>query len=379
MIPAGASAARRKSMRISWALALLLAFAGLVSNSAHAAGPVACRGKSGGAGNATEITAAFEKLGSLLDPQQKQALEHPFDYDNAIRWSNLPLGVVPRSGLRLGDLDAKQAAAARRVFVAALSACGLKLLDEIRLADDWLTTYDTRPIGWSGGNYFLSVLGTPGKTTPWMLQIGGHHLAYNFTFNGHQPGATPLFFGTEPITFEYQGASYAPLDAQSTAMTRLASAIAALPQARLSGTFTDVVKGVVVSGVPGQMPTGGTDTGFPQSYPSGNHDRGVRVGTLPQEQRRLVRDAIESFTSFPGKSIATPLLAAYLDSKAFDETFVGFSGSPALGAKGSYVRIDGPRVWMELVVQPAIAHPENLHYHALWRDKQSDYGGEIRK
>ena len=40
-----------------------------------------------------------------------------------------------------------------------------------------------------------------------MLQLGGHHLAYNFTFNGHVAGATPLFFGTEPIRFEMQGAT----------------------------------------------------------------------------------------------------------------------------------------------------------------------------
>ena len=41
------------------------------------------------------------------------------------------------------------------------------------------------------------------------------------------------------------------------------------------------------------------------------------------------------------------------------------------------MRIDGPRIWMELVVQPAVADNTRLHYHALWRDKQSDYGGEI--
>ena len=58
------------------------------------------------------------------------------------------------------------------------------------------------------------------------------------------------------------------------------------------------------------------------------------------------------------------------------ETYVGFAGSPDFSTKGSYVRIDGPRIWMEIVVQPAIAKPQELHFHALWRDKQSDYGGE---
>jgi len=364
-------------MRTTWAPALLLALTGLASNLTYAADGTACRTAHGGTADTREIVAALAAFKPLLNEQQQKVLYQPFDYDHAIRWSNLPLGVVPRNGLRLGDLDAKQAAAARRVFEAALSACGLKLLDEIRLADDWLTAYDKRPIGWSGGNYFLTLLGTPGAKTPWMLQIGGHHLAYNFTFNGHSPGATPLFFGTEPIRFEIKGASYAPLDAQSGAMSRLAAAIAPLPQARLSGTFTDVVKGVVVNGAPGQLPTGGTDTGFPMSFPTGSSDRGILYGALTPAEQALARTAIESYASLPGAAITNPLVAAYESSAALAETYVGYAGQPDLSARGSYVRIDGPRIWMELVVQPAVADNTQLHYHALWRDKQSDYGGEI--
>ena len=359
-------------MRAS-ALSLLFLFA-----VATAAPAQTCRQAAGGSGDAATVAAALGKLQALLGESQRAALEKPLSYESAIQWSNLPVGVVPRTGLRLGDLDARQTAAARQVFAAALSACGLKLLDEVRLADDWLSAYDTRPIGWNGGNYYLTVLGEAGAKTPWMLQLGGHHLAYNFTFNGSQPGATPLFFGSEPIRFEIKGATYQPLDAQSSAMAKLAAAIAAQPGARLSGTFTDVVKGVVVTGAPGQKMTGGIDTGFPQSYPSGSTDRGVQVGTLSAAQRRLAREAIESFASFPGSAISAPLLAAYLDAKALDATYVGYAGDTSLGTRGSYIRIDGPRAWMELVVQPAIAHPEELHYHALWRDKQADYGGEIR-
>jgi len=366
-------------MRIHRTLPLFLLLSGLAAIPVNAAEPADCRKARGGTGDAAQIAAALDQLRPLLSETQRRALDQPLNYDNAIRWSNLPLGVVPRTGLRLGDLDAAQAAAARRVFESALSGCGLKLLDEIRFADDWLTAYDKRPIGWSGGNYFLSVLGDSSARTPWMLQLGGHHLAYNFTFNAPQPGATPQFFGTEPIRFEYKGTTYTPLDAQSGAMSRLAAAMAAHPEAKLSGTFTDVVKGVVVTGVPGQSMSGGVDSGFPQSYPAGDADRGVRVGSLTPAQRKLVREAVESFASFPGKAISAPLLASYLDDKALDATFVGVSGSPQLSAKGSYVRIDGPRVWMEFIVQPAVAHPEELHYHALWRDKQADYGGQVRK
>ena len=188
-----------------------------------------------------------------------------------------------------------------------------------------------------------------------MLQIGGHHLAYNFTFNGGREGATPLFFGTEPIHFSAAGIEYEPLVAQSAAMSNLAQALATQPGAKLSGTFTDVVKGVVVIPVPGKMPTGGTDTGFPMSFPTGNSDRGILYGALTPAEQALVRAAIESYASLPGAAITNPLVAAYESSAALAETYVGYAGQPDLSARGSYVRIDGPRIWMELVVQPAVA------------------------
>ena len=357
------------------------AFIGLLlimGTAAHAA-DTPCRVETGGHGEVRAVITAAEALQKLLTPAQRAVFARPLDRDSAIRWSNLPVGIVPREGLRLGDLDATQSAAAHRLAEAALSACGLRMLDEIRVADDVLMAVDKRKIGWDGGSYYLSVLGAPSMKTPWMLQMGGHHLAYNFTFNGAREGATPLFFGSEPIRFEHKGRAYEPLAAQSTAMAALAAALSAHQQAKLSGTFTDVVKGVVVVPVPGQMPTGGTDSGFPQSYPSGTADRGILYSALDAASQALVRAALESYASLPGDAITRTLVAAYEAPDALAQTYVGFSGAPDLGAKGAYVRIDGPRIWMEFVVQPAVANPAENHYHALWRDKQSDYGGEVAR
>jgi hypothetical protein len=347
-----------------------------IASAATGAGAL-CARPSTGNGQVKAVIASIETLKKSLTAEQRAALARPFVRESAIKWSNLPVGVVPRSGLRLGDLDVKQEHAARRVAAAALSACGLKVLDEIRIADNFLKNVDTRKIGWDGGNYYMSVLGTPSQQKPWMLQIGGHHVAYNFTFNGGKDGATPMFFGSEPIHFNMGDTEYEPLAAQSGAMSKLAQALARHPEAKLSGTFTDVVKGVVVVFVEGQMPTGGTDTGFPMSYPEGTSDRGILYGALAPEEQALVRAALESYASLPGAAITQPLVAAYESPEALASTYVGYSGQPDLGARGSYVRIDGPRIWMELVVQPAVADNKQLHYHALWRDKQSDYGGEI--
>ena len=353
-------------------LSLLL----ICSGAAHAADG-SCRDAPGAHGDVRIVTAAAKNLAKVLDATENSALHRPLDRASAIRWSNLPIALVPRTGLRIGDLDAAKSAAAHELAEAALSVCGLTLFDEIRLADDALVPLDKRKIGWGGGNYYLTILGTPSERTPWMLQIGGHHLAYNFTFNGARDGATPLFFGTEPIRFTTSGVEHEPLAAQSTAMSNLARVLAAHAPAKLSGTFTDVVKGVVFEMSP--TPKGGTDTGFPQQYPSGDADRGILYSALPAPEQALVRAALESYASLPGDAITRTLVAAYEAPEALAQTYVGYSGAVDLSAKGSYVRIDGPRIWMEFVVQPAVAIPTDLHYHALWRDKQSDYGGQFRQ
>lgn len=329
-------------------------------------------------GHTREVLVAVEALRDQLSATERAALERPFERGTAIHWSNLPTGIVPRSGLRLGDLDAPKGAAARRLLEATLSAAGMTLLDEIRLADDVLLPMDQRKIGWNSRNYYLTILGTPSARQPWMLQVGGHHIAYNFTFNGRQSGATPMFFGTEPIRFNIGGVDHEPLLAQSTAMAKLAAALAAHPEAKLSGTFTDVVKGVEFSFVDGK-PVGGTDTGYPHSYPTGGSDRGIRYSVLTTEKQLLVRQALQSYTRLPGEGISRALVADYQSPAALADTWVGFAGTPDLSAKGSYVRIDGPRIWMEFVVQPAVADPSTMHYHALWRDKLADYGGEVGK
>jgi hypothetical protein len=349
----------------------------IIASGAAPAADAPCPKPSTGNGEVQAVMTAIQALQKTLSPDQLASLERPFARESAIRWSNLPVGIVPRTGLRFGDLDEKQNHAARRVAAAALSACGLQMLDQIRIADNFLKALDARKIGWDGGNYFITVLGAPSESAPWMLQIGGHHVAYNFTFNSGSGGATPMFFGSEPIIFNMGDTEYEPLAVQSGAMSALAHALVDHAEAKLTGTFTDVVKGVVVVPVPGQMPTGGTDTGFPMTYPTGKIDRGILYKELPRKKQALVRAAIRSYASLPGAAITQPLVAAYESPAALAETYVGYSGKPDLSAEGSYVRIDGPRIWMELVVQPAVADRTKLHYHALWRDKQSDYGGEI--
>ncbi len=359
-----------------------LLFLGVIGCSERAepvvpAAPLACS-DAGGHSDVASVVAAAVAFRSTLTDEQRAKLDLPFTREVATMWSNLPVGLVPRRGVRLGDLDGAQTKRARALIAAATSSCGRKLVNELRLADDLIAPLDRDPqmhMDWGAGNYFIAFLGAPSASAPWELQFGGHHISLNLTFNGHLPSATPMFFGAEPVKFTTpDGKAHAPMQRQSMAMGALANALAVHPDAHLSGTFTDVVKGVVIIREEGKPPSGGYDTGYPFAWDT--TDRGMLVGKLAPDEQKLVREAIESYASLPGDALSYPLIATY--EMALGETYVGVAGGNDLAKSGMYVRIDGPRIWMEFIVQDGVAFPDIPHYHALWRDKLADYGGELK-
>jgi hypothetical protein len=329
-------------------------------------------------GDAAAVVAKALAFKATLGNDQIALAELPFTRENAVRWSNLPVAAVPRVGIKFAIMTPAQDVAAQDLIHAAVSACGVKMIDEIRLADEYI-----KPIipfyGWGGDTYSVGFLGTPSTTTPWMLKVGGHHLALNLTFNAKFPGATPQFNGIEPMQFSFKGESHEPMRAQGRAMAALAQGVASYPEAQLAGIFSDIVKGVEARIEPGPRLVGGYDTAFPSAYPTGSTGRGVNFLKLSKPQRRLVLAAIQSYIELNANELAKPLFAIYTRSPALAETYVGFSGSPDLSTAGSYVRIDGPRLWIELVLQAGVAYPEQLHIHAIWRDKLADYGGEFNR
>ena len=325
-----------------------------------------CTSERGGAPLAAQRAEAFLKT---LTPDQRKAAVHPYERASAIRWSNLPVVPAPRIGLRMGDFGPAQTAAADALLRATLSSCGLELLAGVRAADSVLKPLDRRKVGWDPANYFIAFIGEPSATRPWILQVGGHHIAYNISLNGPRVGATPLFDGVEPLEFKVGDRAYAPLAEQARLMRAVATSVADLPGARLEGEFRDITRGAVQGG----------DANFPISYPTGATGRGIAFANLDATRKAAVREAMRAWVHLPNGAISVPLITQYLSREALEQTYVGVSGSPDLAKPGSYVRIDGPRVWIEFIVQPAVADPSKIHYHTIWRDKLADYGGAFGK
>jgi hypothetical protein len=281
-----------------------------------------------GINTAAVVNAANAFLATLSTDQKTVATSNMssttvlFDYapGNAVQWTNLP---GDRHGLRLNSttLSSAQLAAASALIAQALGATGITMMNELRAADDVLanaqtsgtgtgigggtpptgidpaaggatpstgtppsgTDMGTPPTGggmaggYGSGLYSIAFIGTPSKTSPWMLQLAGHHLAYNITYNTGKVSATPTLLGVEPPNWIVDasgavtvmaaatapGIQHAPLEAQRKAVYDLAEAIqsdsASAAAAKLSGTFTDVIMGA----------SGNTDANFKTlSYPT---------------------------------------------------------------------------------------------------------------
>ncbi len=195
----------------------------------------------------------------------------------------------------------------------------------------------------------------------------------------------------------------APLETQRTVVSAIATAVQAdttlVTSAKLTGTFSDVVLGVTNSG-DGNFPFIGTTP----TYPTGTTGRGALISSMTTAQQAvikpLVKAMIEAWVNTQASDISASLLADYESDAALAQTYVGYqvgagaadSGTTRcnfdatinqektpINSQNSYLRVDGPRVWIEMVVQAAVAYKSNgfVHYHSLWRDRLADYGNEF--
>jgi hypothetical protein len=213
---------------------------------------------------------------------------------------------------------------------------------------------------YSRGLYYLAFLGTPSTTDTWILQFGGHHLAFNITYRGDAvAGATPKFTGIEPKVWTTEDATYAPMASEHDNMAAMLAGLdeTQLATAQLSETFSDVLLG---PGQDGQFPT---------------EKEGLAVSELSDEQKALVLAAIAPWVQDVDDMTSSELLAIY--EEELDETYIAYSGNSSLTNHADYVRIDGPSVWIEFVNQNGIVYSDQIHYHTVWRDRARDYGAEF--
>lgn len=144
-----------------------------------------------------------------------------------------------------------------------------------------------------------------------------------------------------------------------------------LDSAYLSGTFSDVVVG----------PDNGSGSKPTSKYPSGSNRTGVLVSSLSADQQSQVKTVIEQWVRDYDPAIADALMAEYTSESALADTYIAWGGTKSSGPNpdvtGTYFRIDGPRLWIEVACQGGVVIRGQTHYHTIFRDKLMDYGNTL--
>ena len=303
------------------------------------------------------VTAANAFL-SILDQKQHQRVLFAFDdQKQRVRWSNLPVRMVPRAGLSMGELNDKQRSAALALVGSALSQGGFEKVQQIMEADQVLKTNDGNNPMFGKDLYFISILGTPSEKDPWMLQFGGHHLALNITIDGEHGVLTPSLIGAQPALYSMNGKTVRPLGAESDKAFALLNALDENQKkgAILSFRLADLVLG------PGQ--DGKTI-----------QPEGLKATSMNERQRAMLLDVIQEWSSIIHESAAATRMAEI--KAGLDDTWFAWSGPTTLTPGSNitaYYRIQGPNLVIEYAPQRLGGDPA-LHVHTMYRDPTNDYG-----
>jgi hypothetical protein len=354
-----------------------------------------------------EIVRAANTLLATLSTEQRQKVVYSFeDAAQRARWSNFPTGFVPRGGISLKQMTAPQRDATMTLLATVLSPMGLEKVNEIREADDDFKANGSklgprarggRPpngpppggqngpppqfgdpggpggSGRSGGGpplsgddmfgsnlYYISFLGTPSMTQPWMLQFGGHHLALNITIAGSKGVLTPTLTGAQPATFRLNGKTIRPVGRESDKALALLHSLDEnqRKQAVLTYKVADLVLG------PGQDGK--------KIVPDG-----LQTSAMNPRQQAMLLDLIAEWAGILNEPFATARMS---EMKAdLNDSWFAWSG-PTTAEPGSnitaYYRIQGPHLVIEYA--PQSDEPGN-HVHTMYRDPTNDYGSALLK
>jgi hypothetical protein len=206
--------------------------------------------------------------------------------------------------------------------------------------------------------YYISFLGKPSTTAPWMLQFGGHHLALNITFAGTRDVMTPSLTGAQPATFQVNGQTIRPVGRESDKALALMQSLdeKQRQQAILKYRVADLVLG------PGQ---------------DGKKiaPEGLKVSSMNDKQRTMLLDLIGEWAGIMNESAASARMAQM--KAELDDMWFAWSG-PTMFESGTnitaYYRIQGPHLVIEYA--PQNDEPAN-HVHTIYRDPTNDYGRQF--
>jgi hypothetical protein len=308
------------------------------------------------------IVAAAQSFLDTLDEGQRNKVIYAFDdAEQRVRWSNLPVAIVPRGGISLKDMTPAQKAAALKLLSTTLSPAGFEKVQQIMEGDE-VNQQQSGRRNQSGPMFgrdifYISMLGAPSGKTPWILQFGGHHLAVNVTMVGEKGVLTPTLTGAQPAIYKLGDKTVRPLKGESDKAIALFKSLNAKQrsQAILGYRVANLVLGPGEDGKTIQP-------------------EGLRATDMTAPQRTMLLDLISEWTGIIEADAAAARMAEMKSD--LDQMWFAWSGPVDVEAGSNvtaYYRIQGPHLVIEYAPQggdPA------MHIHTMYRDPTNDYGAK---
>lgn len=312
----------------------------------------------GEASGSAALQAAQALLASFDEAQKAQFL---FELNSELRpqWSNLPAGIVERTGISIGDMSDEQRGLLFEFLASSLGEEGYQSVAETLAAETFLST-DRRAerMQWAPENYWFSIYGTPSDQTPWGWQFGGHHLGLNISIEGNKVETmSPTFIGTEPAVFTINGQDYEAVRDMHLAGYAVYTSLDADQQAKADA-----------GRVPEDVLTGpGKDGVIPPMI-------GLSAAEMTEAQKALLLATINEWVSVQPNENAE-LRMAELEA-GIDQISYAWVGNDAVNTP-TYMRIQGPTLIIEMLSTGGNVGDSAEgagHYHTQYRNPTMEYG-----
>jgi hypothetical protein len=306
-----------------------------------------------------EAVSAANKFLGALDAGQRQKALYEFDSTKKSGWSNLPVTIVPRNGVELGNLSKEQRTLAMDVLAAVLSKQGYQKVVDIMDGDQKLAER-AGPGGQGRGGramfgadkYYLAFFGKPSETKPWMVQFGGHHLGLNVTVIGNHFVLTPTHTGAQPALYRRDGKEVRPLGLENDTGFKLVNALDEKQRAQ-----------AILAPRPQQELLLGPGRDGRKIEPEG-----IKGSALNAGEQAMLLDVIGAWVNIVEPDAARARMEEI--KRNIGDTYFAWKGPTAKGS-AAYFRVQGPSVVIEYAPQGSTDH-----IHTVVRNPKDDYGVE---
>lgn len=321
----------------------------------------------------TEVTTGFL---STLSPIEKDSVTFDFDDQRRTEWTNLPIGLAARPGLRYGELSRESKIEFHNLLLTVFSSQGyLKTTHIMHLDGLLLGIYEIahnegkvnqedieliRTLDWGQGNYFISIWGSPDKKGKWALKFEGHHISLNLTVVDDEVSVTPLFIGSDPALVRYSEiAGLRVLSKEEDYGLAFLNMLDA-EQLELAIISEEVPKDILTS---------------PDSGKRLLDYQGINGSQLTEKQKAQLHKLIFEYLSNLEEDYALKFKKS-LSERGVESIYFGWIGGRERVTDHYYV-INGPDFLIEYDNVGWIHKGD--HIHTIFRDKKSDFGEDLLK